>query len=107
MGPGHDPLPIARPRRREDDAPTPVKSTEAGSVAKEAREARVRFMQEKFGGDYQRWDRDALANSSPSGQKLGPMPGHAVVALTLNDDLGPATKAWTLDTVKLIASGKK
>ncbi|UZJ51806.1 hypothetical protein CBS101457_001126 [Exobasidium rhododendri] len=105
MGPSHDPSPIARPRRREDDAPVPIRSTEDGSVAEEAKKARVQYMQEKFGGDYVRWETDALNKATSIRKSIGPVDGHAVVALTLNDDLGPTTKVWALDTVKKIASG--
>jgi hypothetical protein len=107
MGPAHEPALLARPRRREDDAPVPIRSNEEGSVAEEAKVARIRYMQEKFGGDYKRWERELLKSATPLNKEIGPVDGHAVVALTLNDDLGPTTKAWALDTVRKIASGAK
>lgn len=63
-------------------------------------------MQEKFGGDYQRWDRKELVKVL-QGQKLSVVEEHAAEALVRNTDLGPRHKAWTLSTINTILKGKR
>lgn len=101
MGPLQSPTLTARPRGRLDDAPVPARGSEGGSIATEAREARVKLLQEKSGGDYQRWEIKDLAKSI---RQAGVVPAevHAAEAVTHNDDLGPSNKLWTVDTVKKI-----
>jgi hypothetical protein len=103
VGPVNDPTPTARPRRRSDDAPV---LSRTGSIAQEAKEGRIKFIQEKFGGDYQRWDRKELLKSL-QGQKLNLVEEHAAEALVRNTDLGPRHKAWTLITINTILKGKR
>jgi len=108
MGPVHDPTPVARPRIRDDDAPTRIRSDQNGSIAQETKEARVKLMQEKFGGDYSRWEKkELLKRVLDNDQNPGVVQGHALEALIRNEDLGPAHKAWTLGTIDTILTGRK
>jgi hypothetical protein len=106
VGPLQAPTPFARPRKAGDNAPSPVQKGEKGvgeSIAEEERKLRVKYLQEKFGGDYQRWQ----VKGARGGGQTGAVQGHAAEALTQNDDLGPLTKVWTLDTVKKITAGTR
>jgi hypothetical protein len=108
MGPLNNPTPIVRPRDRNDDAPTRIRSDQDGSIAQETKKARVKYMQEKFGGDYQRWEKKELISKALSNrERPGVVQGHAAEALIRNEDLGPSHKAWTLGAIDTILTGRK
>ena len=106
LGPAEAPTLIARPGLSKGNALAVARSEEGGSIAAEAKEARVKYMQEKFGGDYRRWEAEELEGMSKE-RGAGAAQDSAVRALVDNDDLGPITKAWTLDAVKKIINGVK
>lgn len=106
MGPAHSPTPMARAGSSKSCALLPSQAKQGGTVAEQAKAARIGYMQERFGGDYRRWEKEALEATSREAD-AGPVQQDAVRALVDNDDLGPITKAWTLDVVKKIVNGVK
>lgn len=72
------------------------------SLATVARDARRQTVRETAGGDYARWGKEALLASGSTSTSA--LEAHAAHSLSLNDDLGPSLKTWTLQQVQGIVA---